>query len=1238
MSRQHDIRKLLDRRILLLDGAMGTMIQQHAPDEALFRGNLFTHSEVPLKGCNDLLSLTAPHLIERIHEAYLQAGADIIETNTFNANAISLADYHLQEYVTRINRDAAALARRVAQRFTENNPLKPRFVAGSVGPTSKTCSISSRVEEPAYRDITFDELAAAYETQMTALIEGGVDILLIETIFDSLNAKAALYAAQRAMEATGRITPIMLSVTITESGRLLSGQTLEAFITSVSHAPILSIGLNCSFGATDMLPHLRRLAMKAPFYISAYPNAGLPNRMGGYDQTPQAMLHAMQPFFEERLVNIVGGCCGTTPEHISLIAQATATASPHTPVAASSALQLAGLEAFEITAASNFFNVGERCNVAGSRKFLRLIHEHNYAEAIEIARQQVEAGAQALDINMDDGMLYAREEMVTFLRLIAAEPDICRIPVMIDSSKWEVITAGLKAIQGKAIVNSISLKEGEELFIRHAQEIKQLGAAVVVMAFDEKGQADTLDRRIEVCSRAYRLLTEVVHFNANDIIFDPNILAIATGIEAHRNYAKDFIEATRWIRTHLPGAHVSGGISNLSFALRGNNYMREAMHAVMLYHAIEAGMDMGIVNPNTSVTYSDIPEELLHILEDVILNRTDDATERLIEAAEGMREMNTATTTQAAQELRSPSQILTDNIIRGRNNNLQEVLGQLMAEGYKSIDIIDGPLMEGMNCVGELFGSGKMFLPQVVKSARTMKEAVAILQPHIEQEQSLSGKGSNGKFLLATVKGDVHDIGKNIVAVILACNNFEVIDLGVMVDADTIVRRAIEEQVQFVGVSGLITPSLDEMCHVATAMQQAGLDIPLFIGGATTSALHTALHIAPCYDAPVIYTRDAAQNPIIALQLLKSESRDAYLEQLHNEQEALRRSMHKPQLLSLSEAISHRPQFDTSYRPTTPATMGVHTVEFTIDEVRPYINWRSFFAVWQLDASLAQVALIGGCDHCKAQWLASQPQEQRGKAAQAMQLHKEAQRLLDSMQSAGVKLTARYGLFEAASTHNAIFIKHNDTMTEWPTLRQQVAKPHSHLPYYALCDFILPFNEGACTDYIAAFAVTAGKEIARRIERYNELNDSYMSLLLQSLADRLVEAATEWLHHKMRTSIWGYAPDETADDLLSKHSGAGIRPAVGYPSMPDQSLIFTLDSLIDMQQIGIEITHNGAMHPNASIAGLMIAHPEARYFDVGTIDEEQCAQYCKSRNFSPDEAHKWITHRHEPSHDEHCCE
>ena len=912
------IPQLVSRRILILDGAMGTMIQQYNLKEENFRGERFAHIPGQLKGNNDLLCLTRPDVIQDIHRKYLEAGADIIETNTFSSTTVSMADYHVEQYVREINLAAVKLAREVADEYTAKNPQKPRFVAGSVGPTNKTCSMSPDVNNPAFRALSYDELADAYQQQMEAMLEGGVDAILIETIFDTLNAKAAVYAAEQAIKITGVEVPIMLSVTVSDTGgRTLSGQTLDAFLASVQHANIFSVGLNCSFGARQLKPFLEQLAARAPYYISAYPNAGLPNSLGQYDQSPADMAHEVKEYIHEGLINIIGGCCGTTDAYIAEYPALIEGARPHVPVRKPDCLWLSGLELLEVKPEINFVNIGERCNVAGSRKFLRLINEKKYDEALSIARQQVEDGALIIDVNMDDGLLDARQEMTTFLNLIASEPEIARVPVMIDSSKWEVIEAGLKCLQGKSVVNSISLKEGEEKFLEHARIIRQYGAAAVVMAFDEKGQADTAARKIEVCERAYRLLVDKVGFNPQDIIFDPNVLAVATGIEEHNNYAVDFINATGWIRKNLPGAHVSGGVSNLSFSFRGNNYIREAMHAVFLYHAIQQGMDMGIVNPATSVLYTDIPADVLEKIEDVVLNRRPDAAERLIELAEALKagkgtdaQLSTSNSQLSVHQAWRDGTVqerLQHALIKGIGDFLEEDLAEALPLYEKAVDVIEGPLMDGMNHVGELFGAGKMFLPQVVKTARTMKKAVAILQPIIESEKQ-EGASSAGKVLLATVKGDVHDIGKNIVSVVMACNGYDIVDLGVMVPAETIVQHAIEEKVDMIGLSGLITPSLEEMVHVAMELEKAGLDIPLLIGGATTSKMHTALKIAPVYHAPVVHLKDASQNAGVAARLLNPKTKEELAIELTKEYEELRdkSGMMRRETVSLEEAQKNK--------------------------------------------------------------------------------------------------------------------------------------------------------------------------------------------------------------------------------------------------------------------------------------------------------------------------------------------
>ncbi len=1223
------IQEILDHRIMVLDGAMGTMIQQYGLSESDFRGERFADITALQKGNNDLLCLTRPQIISAIHEAYLDAGADIIETNTFNANRISMSDYDMQSVVAEINFEAARLARNVADNYSAKTPDKPRFVAGSVGPTNKTCSMSPDVNDPALRTLTFDDLTDAYREQIAALIDGGVDLLLFETIFDTLNAKAALYAAEEVMQEKGKHLPIMLSVTLSDKGgRTLSGQTLDAFLSSVRHARLLSVGLNCSFGARDMKPFLKQLSETAPYYISAYPNAGLPNRFGQYDETPETMALQIKEFIDEQLVNIVGGCCGTTPEHIAAIARLAAGKQPRRPHVQRPMLSLSGLEVLNVVPENNFIHVGERCNVAGSRKFLRLISEKNYDEALEIARKQVADGAQIIDINMDDAMLDAHDEMVTFLNRIASEPDICRVPVMIDSSKWPVILAGLKCVQGKCIVNSISLKEGEATFLAHAREIHRLGAAMVVMAFDETGQADSYARKIAVCQRAYTLLTRE-GIDPNDIIFDPNVLALATGIDEHLNYGADFIAAVKWIKENLPGAKVSGGISNLSFSFRGNNYIREAMHAVFLFHAIQAGMDMAIVNPATSVTYTDIPEELLCRIEDVIFNRRPDATERLIEAAESHKGQTTQQQPQTGQgdprDLMSLDERLEYALVKGVSDRLDADLHEALAVYGSAVKIIEGPLMNGMNRVGQLFGEGKMFLPQVVKTARTMKQAVAILQPYIPVQKESGRK--NGKFLLATVKGDVHDIGKNIVAVVLGCNNYDIIDLGVMVPTEIIIETALREKVDIIGVSGLITPSLEEMCHIAEAMEKAGLKIPLMVGGATTSKLHTAVKIAPRYSGPVIHTRDAAQIPVVAAQWLNEQTRESFLRELHREQEELRRSVETRQepLLSYAEANAQAFTADwTHYTPTVPQMPGERReLKLSIQEVRPCINWKYFLHTWRLTGNASP--LDGCCQHCMTQLPHITPEEP-DKAQETERLLDDAASWLDQLEKEDdtMFLQARFGIFAAHSNGNRIVLHTAEGDVVIPCLRQQKTKPEG--AYLALPDFVMPQNQENRTDYVGAFVVTISQGLAAKIEQLKQGDDHYAALLLQSLCDRLAEAATEWLHYRIRTRYWGYMPMEKphVPSLLSQHY-QGIRPAVGYPSLPDQSLGFTLDTLLDFAKAGVTVTENGALYPSSTVTGLLIAHPQASYFHIGVIDNEQRKIYCRERGYSLEESYKWLS-------------
>ncbi|MDD4515097.1 methionine synthase [Massilibacteroides sp.] len=1220
--------ELLKERILILDGGMGTMIQGFKLKEEDYRGKRFADYPTSLKGNNDLLCITRPDVIKNIHRQYLDAGADIFATNTFNATKISMADYSMQEYVREINIAAASLAREVADSFMQEHPEREVFVAGSIGPTNKTASMSPDVSNPAYRSVTYKDLYDSYKEQVEALVDGGVDIVLFETTFDTLNVKAGLEAAETTLKEKGRDLPIMLSITLAaQGGRTFSGQTLEAFLASVQHTNIVSIGLNCSFGASDMKPYLQELAQKAPYYISAYPNAGLPNSFGEYDETPETMAGHIKPFIEERLINIIGGCCGTTPEHIGRYPAMIKGAIPHVPAKKPDCLWLSGMELLEVKPENNFINIGERCNVAGSRKFLRLIKEGNYEEALTIARKQVEDGAQVIDVNMDDGMLDTEKEMVTFLNLIASEPDIARLPVMVDSSKWTVIEQGLMCLQGKSIVNSISLKEGEEEFLAHAARVKQLGAAVVVMAFDEVGQADVCERKIKVCERAYRLLVDKVGFNPQDIIFDPNILAIATGIEEHNGYGLDFIQATEWIKKNLPGAKVSGGVSNLSFSFRGNNYVREVMHSVFLYHAISKGMDMGIVNPSSSIMYEDIDPEFRTLVEDVILARRPEAAEELITYAQNLHQEKNGAQEERHEAWRELplAERLEHALIKGIGDHLEEDLKEALDTYPRAVNVIDGPLMSGMNKVGDLFGAGKMFLPQVVKTARTMKKAVAILQPTIEAENSVGGATKAGKTVFATVKGDVHDIGKNIVSIVLTCNNYEVIDLGVMVPTETIIKKAIEEKADFVSLSGLITPSLEEMATVAKEMQKAGLKIPLMVGGATTSKLHTAVKIAPYYDSPVIHGLDASQAPLIAAKLLNPETRDEYVTQIGQEYEVLRASLEnkREELIPLSEARRKPQQIDwASYIPVKPRNMGVHVIPYIpLEDIIPYVHWNFFFSAWRLSGRYAELAYLHDCDACRAEWLNKFEGEEREKAKEGMKLFADVKNLLDRLVLMKADYCrAVYGFFPASSDNDIIRLED----MEIPVLRQQ-AKKKDRVDYKSLADYVMPASEGR-EDYVGAFVVTAGAGAEQLHAEFEAEGDTYSAMLLQSLTDRLAEAVAEYLHEKVRKEYWGYAPDENLSipDLFRVRY-QGIRPAVGYPSLPDQLQNHMLDKLLGMSQIGVSLTENGAMLPTATVSGLYFAHPESQYFMIGTIDEEQIAEYASRSGYTIEQTKRLLS-------------
>jgi 5-methyltetrahydrofolate--homocysteine methyltransferase len=1206
---------------------MGSLIQGYRLTEEDFRGDRFKEVTILQKGNNDLLSLTRPDIIEAIHKRYLEAGADIIETNTFNANCISLDDYNMSSLTKEINKAAATLAKKAAIEYTTKNPSKPRFVAGAIGPTNKTTSMSPKVEDPMYRAVTFDDMRSCYKEQIEGLIDGGVDLLLIETIFDTLNAKAALFAAEEVRKERNIHIPILISVTLTDKGgRTLSGQTIGGFLASVSHIDFLSVGLNCSFGASDMKPFLKDLGKLAPSYISAYPNAGLPNQFGEYDETPEIMAKQIKEYIDEGLVNIIGGCCGTTPEHIAAYVKLVADATPHTPAPEPQYMWLSGLELLEAKPEINFINIGERCNVAGSRKFLRLIKEENYEEALTIAHKQVEDGAQILDVNMDEGLLDGVKEMTTFLNMVASDPDISRIPVMIDSSKWEVLEAGLKCVQGKAVVNSISLKEGEAQFLSQARLVNRYGAAVIVMAFDEVGQADRFERRIEICERAYKLLVND-GFDPKNIIFDPNILAIATGIEEHRGYAVDFLNTIDWIKANLPHAKISGGISNLSFSFRGNEYIREVMHSIFLYYAIQKGMDMGIVNPGQSVIYEDIPTDLRNLVEDVIFNRREEATDELIDYAERVKNEASNETEQKVEEWRTYTleKRLEHCLIKGISDYLEEDLNEALKVYPKAVDIIDKPLMAGMNRVGELFGSGKMFLPQVVKTARTMKRAVAILQPTLEAEKDKGSSNSAGKLLIATVKGDVHDIGKNIVAIILACNNYEVIDLGVMVPPEIIIQKVKEIQPDILCLSGLITPSLEEMSIVALEMEKAGFSIPLMIGGATTSKLHTAIKIDPKYNnGSVVYVKDASQAPSAVAKLINPKSKVEYVQQIRAEYQDLRDSMseRKVELLAIDKAIANAIKIDwTNYTPTKPNKLGRHVIShIPIEEIVPFIDWKFFFHSWNLSARYHTIQHVDNCPSCNATWLNTFPEDDREKAEEGMKLYRDARSMLDQLiYDKAEYIKAVYGIFEAYTEDESIYINN----IRFPMLRQQ--KKNDKNEYLSLCDFVLPRNTGK-TDYVAGFTATAGVRSNELMSKYEHQGDEYNVLLLKSVLDRLAEATTEYLHAKVRTDFWGFAPNEDLSiNQMFSLKYQGIRPAVGYPSIPDQSINFLLNhDLLQSKEIGVELTENGVMLPNASVSGLIFAHPQSKYFNIGQISEEQAALYIARRGEKAELTRKFL--------------
>ncbi len=1221
-----DIRKELEKRILVIDGAMGTMIQRYQLSDGDYRGERFRDFPHELKGNNDLLSITRPDVIENIHKEYLKAGADIIETNTFNANAISMADYHMEDLVYELNVASARIAKKAADEYSKSNPDKPRFVAGAVGPTTRTASLSPDVNDPGYRAVTFDQLVEAYLVQIKGLHEGGCDLFLVETIFDTLNAKAALYAIQLFNEDNGLSVPVMVSGTITDaSGRTLSGQTTEAFLNSVSHAGLLSIGLNCALGAKDMRPYIEELSKKAPFYVSAYPNAGLPNQFGEYDESPHDMCGFIHEFVESGFVNIVGGCCGTTPDHIRHIAEAAAKGKPRKLPVIEQFMRLSGLEPVTLRPDSNFMNIGERTNITGSKKFARLIINGNYDEALAIARDQVEGGAQVIDINMDEGMLDSEAAMVKFLNLIGSEPDISKVPVMIDSSKWNVIEAGLKCLQGKGIVNSISLKEGEQAFIEQAKKVKRYGAAVVVMAFDENGQADTFNRRIEICERAYNILTKKLNFPPQDIIFDPNIFPVATGMEEHRQNALDFFNATKWIKENLLFAKVSGGVSNVSFSFRGNDSVREAMHSAFLYHGIKHGMDMGIVNPGMLQVYDDIPKELLTLVEDVLLDRREDATERLITFAESYKSEGKKVEKGEAWRNGSVEDRLAHALVKGIVDYVETDVEEARKKYNRGLSVIEGPLMAGMNIVGDLFGSGKMFLPQVVKSARVMKKAVAYLLPYMEAEKAKGDtRSSAGKIIMATVKGDVHDIGKNIVGVVLACNNYEVIDLGVMVSSEKILAAAKEHHADLIGLSGLITPSLDEMVHVASEMEREGLTIPLLIGGATTSRVHTAVKIAPKYSQPVIHINDASRSVPAVQSLLSEDSKAKFIQDVKADFERLREqnknASSQNKFIPLKEArenkfridwADHKQRYNGDFN---PSYTGVKVLEdFPIREIIPFIDWTPFFHSWELKGSYPKIL--------------SDPL----RGVEAKKLFDDANIMLERI----VKekwLTARavFGIFPANSINDDDIEVYNDknrseVIEIFHALRQQTRKPEGQANI-ALSDFIAP-KESGIQDHIGAFAVSTGFGIEKWIAHFEKDHDDYHAIMLKALADRLAEAFAELLHLKVRKEYWGYAKEESlSNDELIYEKYQGIRPAPGYPACPDHTEKKKIWKLLDVEKnTGIVLTDGLAMYPTAAVSGYYFSHPGSHYFGLGKINKEQVQDYAKRKNIKIEEAERWLS-------------
>jgi 5-methyltetrahydrofolate--homocysteine methyltransferase len=1193
-NRTEELREILTRRILVLDGAMGTQIQTYGLDESDFRGTRFTSHPRDLKGASDVLAITNPQVLDEVHRKYLAAGADIIETNTFNAQAISFADYDLQPYVYEINKAAAEICRRAADDFS--TPEKPRFVAGAMGPTNRTASLSPDVNNPGFRGVTFDELVDAYYEQVRGLVDGGVDILLPETTFDTLNLKAALFAIEKYFEDTGITLPVIASITITDaSGRTLSGQTVEACWNSISHAPLLAVGINCALGAEEMRAHVEELSNLAPLFISCYPNAGLPNALGGYDETPSMMAAVLRDFAANGWLNIVGGCCGTGFDHIRMIAETVATLPPRVPSKVEPHLRLSGLEPLTVTPESNFIIVGERTNVTGSPKFAKLIKEGDLEGALRVAKQQIEGGANILDVNMDEGLLDSEKFMSDFLNLVASEPDISKVPIMVDSSKWSVIEAGLKTLQGKSVVNSISLKEGEEVFKHHASLVKRYGAAVVVMAFDEQGQADTIERKVEICSRAYDILVNEVGFDPTDIIFDPNVLTVATGIEEHNAYGVNFIESVRRLREKFPLANASGGISNVSFSFRGNNVVREAMHAAFLYHAIRAGLTMGIVNAGQLGIYQEIPKDLLELVEDVLLDRRPDATERLVTFADTVKGQSTAVTKEEeAWRSASVEERLSHALVKGIVDHIDADVEEARQKYATGLSIIEGPLMDGMNIVGNLFGAGKMFLPQVVKSARVMKKAVAYLLPFMEAEKLKSGDTrARGKVLMATVKGDVHDIGKNIVGVVLGCNNYEVIDLGVMVSADRILDTAEKENVDIIGLSGLITPSLDEMVHVAREMERRKINKPLLIGGATTSKLHTAVKIAPRYSQPTVHVLDASRAVGVVSSLLSDDNRDAFAAATRAEYDRLRAGNETRQITILPLEAARKRALKLEFKPEPPPFTGVRVLEdVPLTEIVPLIDWTPFFQTWELRGRYPQII-----------------EEPRAK-----ELYDDARKLLhEIVEKRLLKARAVYAIWPAQRDGDDIIVPG----AKFHTLRQQQETNTGN--NLALADFVAPAG-----DFIGGFAVTAGIGVEELVAHFQKDHDDYNSIMTKALADRLAEALAEKLHRDLRRE-WYATNESLSPEELIAEKYRGIRPAAGYPASPDHTEKQTLFKLLGAEQLGIQLTENFAMMPAASVSGLYFAHPESRYFSVGKIGRDQVEDYARRKGMAVEEMERWLS-------------